>query len=411
MLRLSEILGLPVIDGEGSRVGRVADVRVDPQRGIVDALLVRRRGEPRSDRAFLPWPAVDALSPSQRRVVLQPGAALAATLPAEGESLSLNRDVLDRQIIDIQGRKVVRVNDIYLEYQGSELALRRVETGLASAVRRLLAGIVAARPLDRLTAGFPQQGIPWDYVGMVEPGTARIRLKVHQQLVKMHPADLADILEDLGRVERREIVTALDPETAAQALSEADPSVQASVVEEIRPDQAADLLEEMAPDEAADILGDLSAERSQAVLAAMEREEAQEIRELLRFPESSAGGLMTSEFFLARAHWTVGETLAEIQKVDEDLLGEMDEIPVVQGEDVLAGVVPLVRLVRAPGGARVTEFMRREARAVQTGEPFREVVERFEKYHLRALAVVDEAGRLAGMINIEDVLSRLVQEE
>jgi len=271
-----------------------------------------------------------------------------------------------------------------------------VETGLASAVRRLLTGIVASRPLERLTAGFPQQGIPWDYVGMVEPGTARIRLKSTSQLVKMHPADLADILEDLGAVERREIVTALDPETAAQALSEADPSVQASVVEEIRPDQAADLLEEMAPDEAADILGDLSEERSQAVLAAMESEEAQEIRDLLRFPEDSAGGLMTSEFFLARATGPSARRWPRSRRSTRTSSARWTRSRSCRGRTCSSVSSRWCGSCARAGGAPVREFMRREARAVETGDSFREVVERFEKYHLRALAVVDEAGRLAG---------------
>jgi Mg/Co/Ni transporter MgtE len=242
---------------------------------------------------------------------------------------------------------------------------------------------------------------------MVEPGSARIRLRVHQQLAKMHPADLADILEDLGRVERSRIVAALDPETAAQALSEAEPSVQAAVVEAIQVERAADLLEEMQPDEAADILGDLPEERSRALLDAMESEEAEDVRELLQFEEDSAGGLMTTDFFKARADWTVGRTLAELRDVDTDLLGELDEIPIVGDDDRLVGVAPLVRLVRAAGDRPAVEVMRREARAVTPATPFREVLERFEKYHLRALAVVDEFGALVGLINIEDVLSRL----
>jgi Mg/Co/Ni transporter MgtE len=145
------------------------------------------------------------------------------------------------------------------------------------------------------------------------------------------------------------------------------------------------------------------------VLDAMEEEDAEEVRELLAFKEDSAGGLMTSDFFQARAGWTVGETLAMLQKVDEDIIPEMDEIPLVDEAGKLVGIVPLVRLVRAPGGRPVTEFMRREIRAVTTAAPFKEVVERFEKYHLRALAVVDEFGDLKGIINIEDVLSRLVK--
>jgi len=405
MVHLSEVLGLPVFDADGSRVGRVDDLRVDSHRGIVDCLVLRVRGEVRS----VPWNAVGSFSPEHRRVALVESAVLSTWNGGVADTICLKRDVLDRQIIDTQGRKVVRVNDIALDTAGELLHLRRVEVGLAGAVRRLLAGVISPRLLRRLADGLSQQGIPWDYVGMVEPGSARIRLKVHQQLAKMHPADLADILEDLGRVERREIVSALDPETAAQALSEAEPSVQAAVVEAMHVDRAADLLEEMAPDEAADILGDLPEERLQAVLDAMEVEEADEVRELLTFREDSAGGLMSTDFFQARSGWTVGETLANLQKVDEDQLPEIDEIPLVDDDGKLFGIVPLVRLVRASGGRPITEFMRREVRAVTTSTPFGEVVERFEKYHLRALAVVDEFGDLKGMINIEDVLSRLVK--
>ena len=405
MVHLSEVLRIPVVSGDGTRKGRVDDLRVDSHRGTVDRVLIRGR----AGVQVVPWSAVESFSPENRRVVLAAEAAPEAWPGPEPETLCLKRDVLDRQIIDTQGRKVVRVNDISLEPVGGGLVLRRVEVGLAGAVRSMLAGILTPRLLRRLADGLSQQGIPWDYVGMVEPGTARIRLKVHQQLAKMHPADLADILEDLGRVERREIVAALDPETAAQALSEAEPSVQAAVVEAMNVDRAADVLEEMPPDEAADILADLPEDRLQAVLEAMEEEDAEEVRELLAFREDSAGGLMTTDFFHAKDAWTVGETLAMLQKVDEDLVPEMDEIPVTGEDDALAGMVPIVRLVRAPGGRPVTEFMRREARAVTTSTPFKEVVERFDKYHLRALAVVDDFGRLKGLINIEDVLSRLVK--
>jgi magnesium transporter len=407
MVHLSEVLGLPVLNADGARMGRVDDLRVDSHRGVVDGLVLRVGRELRST----PWSAVASFSPEHRRVGLVEGSQLAVWSGSEPETICLRRDVLDRQIIDTQGRKVVRVNDIALESAGDVLHLRRVEVGLAGAVRRLLAGVVSPRLLRRLVDGLSQQGIPWDYVGMVEPGSARIRLKVHQQLAKMHPADLADILEDLGRVERREIVSALDPETAAQALSEAEPSVQAAVVEGMHVDRAADLLEEMPPDEAADILGELPRERLRAVLDAMEDADADEVRGLLAFREDSAGGLMSTDFFQARSGWTVGETLANLQKVDEDLIPELDEIPLVDDEGKLFGIVPLVRLVRASGGRPVTEFMRREVRAVTTGTPFKEVVERFEKYHLRALAVTDEFGDLKGIINIEDVLSRLVKGE
>lgn len=430
MVHLSEVLGVPVIGADGTRLGRLDDLLVDTMLNRVDRVVVRRRRQ----LVSYPWSAVDAFAPENRRVTLEAQAeALAFTppeehparqvpgeeTPAEGapagpgevESILLRRDVLDRQIIDIQGRKVVRVNDILLDTTGGDLAVRRVEVGLAGAVRRLLAGLISPRHVRQVAAGLSEQGIPWDFVGLVEPRSASIRLKVHQQLARMHPADLADIIEDLGRVERERIVSQMDPEVAAEALSEAEPEVQASVVEAMHTEQAADLLEEMQPDEAADILGDLPAARSRELLNAMEQDEAEDVRELLAYHENTAGGLMTTEFFTARSQWTVAETLSKLREIDEDLVGELDEIPIVAEGERLVGVAPLVRLIRAPGGDAVTSVMRREARAVTPATPFDEVVERFEKYHLRALAVADEFGMLVGLISIEDVFSRLVGED
>jgi CBS domain-containing protein len=356
---------------------------------------------------------VAALSPDQGRILLAEG-AVPGTIEGngnEGEALCLRRDVLDRQIIDVLGRKVVRVNDIVLEAQGDRLYLRRVEVGLAGAVRRLLARLVAPRLVRRVAAGLSQKDIPWDYVALVDPRSATIRLKVHQQLTRMHPADLADIIEDLGRVERQAIVSTLDTETAAHALSETEPSVQAAVVEEINPEKAADLLEEMPPDEAADILADLSEERSEAVLDAMEEDEAEDVRELLAFREDSAGGLMTTEFFRASEHWTAGDVLEALRGFDEQVAHELDEVPVVTEDDKLVGMAPLVRLARAVPEAPVTSACRSESAAVAASATFAEVVDWFAKYHLRSLPVTDEHGRLVGVISGEDVLSRLARRE
>jgi Mg/Co/Ni transporter MgtE len=176
-------------------------------------------------------------------------------------------------------------------------------------------------------------------------------------------------------------------------------------------EDAADLLEEMAPDEAADILGELPDARSEALLDAMEDEEAEDVKELLNFDEDTAGGLMTTEFFKADPSWTVAQTLQALREADPDLLGEMDEIPLVGEGDRLVGIVPLVRMIRQPPDAPVIQAMRRDARAVQPDTPFATVVERFEKYHLRGLAVTNQFGHLIGLITIEDLLSRLTQED
>ena len=408
MIHVSEMLDLPVVDSAHRRVGRLDDVVVDSGQASVEQLVVRQGRE----RTSVAWSAVDSLSPDQGRVVLNEGADLlpADSAIAEGEALSLRRDVLDRQIIDIHGRKVVRVNDIVLESEGGRLFLRRVEVGLAGAVRRLFAGIVSPRLVRGLAAGLSQKNIPWDYVGLVDPRSATIRLKVHQQLTRMHPADLADIIEDLGRVERQTIVANLDAETAAQALSETEPEVQAAVVEQINPERAADLLEEMPPDEAADILGDLPQERSEAVLEAMEEDDAEDVRELLAFREDSAGGLMTTEFFRASERWTAGDVLEALQGFDEQLAEDLDEVPVVTEDERLVGTAPLVRLLRSDPAAAVVAACRPDSPAVAASAPFREVVDLFEKYSLRSLAVVDEHRRLVGLISVEDVLRRLARK-
>jgi magnesium transporter len=406
MVHLSEVLGLMVVDTDGKRLGALDDLQVEPLTGVVRNLSLRSG----ADRRKAPWMNVESLSVETRKVIIAKGTEFEQLTEGQDDLIRLKSDVLDRQIIDIAGRKVVRVNDLLLEVSNHDMYLRWVEVGLAGAIRRLVAGTLSPRLVRRLTAGLSERTIPWDYVGLVEPRMAQIRLKVHQQLARMHPADLADILEDLGRIQRKHLVSILDTETAAQALSEAEPGIQATVVEDIQVERAADLLEEMQPDDAADILGDLPARQSKALLEAMETDEAQEVRELLAFDENTAGGLMTTEFFKADPTWSVGETLKALREADPDLLGEMDEIPLADESGRLAGMVPLVRMVRRTPEEPVTKAMRRDARAVLPSATLAEVVERFEKYHLRGLAVVDVSGYLIGLITIEDLLSRLAEK-
>jgi magnesium transporter len=406
MVYLSEILGITVIDPKSKSYGKLDDLQINPESGLVQRIVVRQKRK----LSMVPWSNVDTLSPETRKLTVARQAEIHSTEKLEEESIYLKRDVLDRQIIDTRGRKVVRVNDVLLDPINGNLGLRGVEIGLGGAVRRLVAGILSPRMVRHLANGLSVKSIPWEYVGLVEPRSAQIRLKVHQQLARMHPADLADILEDLGRMERKTLVSSLDTITAAQALSEVEAPVQASVVEDMQVEQVADILEEMQPDEAADILGELPEERSNALLEAMAEKEAEDLRELLTFDENTAGGLMNTEFFTAEPRWTVSQTLSAFRKADPDLLGEMDEIPLVEPNGKLVGMVPLVRLVRREPEEAVTTAMRRSARAVQPGTHLSEVIERFEKYHLRGLAVVDDFGALVGLISIEDLLTYLIEK-
>jgi magnesium transporter len=404
VIHLSEVIDLPVHDEQGTRLGRVEDLQVDTLLSRVVRLLVRRG----KTVSVFSWTSVKTFSPENRQVTLTAQAAPELANDADNETVLLKRDVLDRQIIDIQGHKVVRVNDLMLETVGDALVLKRVEVGLAGAMRRLFAGFLSPRLVRRLAAGLPEQAISWDYVGLIEPHSSRIRLKVHQQLARMHPADLADIIEDLGRVERSAILSQMSSDIAAEALAEAEPSVQATIVETMPTDQAADVLEKMQPDEAADVLGELPKARSHELLEAMGKEDAKDVRQLLGFAANTAGGLMTTDYFKAEAGWSVAETLAKLREAEPDLLSEVSEIPVAGANDGLVGVVSLVHLVRATPNDLLTGLVWPELVAVTPAAPFSEVLECFEKYHLRTVCVTDEFGVLVGLISIEDVLRRLL---
>jgi sporulation protein YlmC with PRC-barrel domain len=196
-VHLSEILGLPVFDPENRRLGRPADLRIVPLTGLVRHILVRRN----SDTTPVPWNQVDPFSPENRKIDLRERAEMQPAVACEGETLGLRQIVPDRQSIGTRGRKVVRVNDVLLELSHGQVYVRRVEIGLAGTVRRLVAGILAPRRVRHLAGGLSERGIPWEYGGLVEPRSAQIRLKVRQQLARLHPADVADIIEDLGRME------------------------------------------------------------------------------------------------------------------------------------------------------------------------------------------------------------------
>ncbi len=288
--------------------------------------------------------------------------------------VALKRDVLDRQIIDTHGRKVVRVNDIALEEEGGRLFLRRVDIGLAGAVRRLLAGLVAPRFVRRLAEGFPHRDIRWDYVGLVDPRSATIRLKVHQQLARLHPADLADIIEDLGRVERRAIVSTPRPRDrgAGAVRDRARGAGRGRRADRARPRGRPARGDAARRGRRHPGRPDRRSAR-EAVLEAMEEDEAEDVRELLAFSEDSAGGLMTTEFFRAAREWTAGDVLEALRGLDEAVAGELDEVPVVTEDGKLVGMAPLVRLVRVRADAAVTAACRDETPSVRPSARFKEV--------------------------------------
>ncbi|MCL6545806.1 MAG: CBS domain-containing protein, partial [Bryobacteraceae bacterium] len=331
---------------------------------------------------------------------------------ADEYMLRLVRDLLDQQIIDVSGRKVVRVTDVtfsILPENGHDvLRVLEVDIGLRSIFRRLVQGVLPPRLVRRLQRFIPVNSIRWEFCNIVESDPQRrLRLNIsHEALEKLHPADLADIVEELAPEDRQAILTAIDSEVAAEALSEVEPKTQLSILEALDAEKAADIVEEMDPDEAADVLAGLEQETSEEILEEMETQPKTEVQELLEFREDTAGGLMNPETVTLHKDATVADAIAALRG-NEDLLESLTALILVDSEEKLAGVVPLARLFAASPETPLMELRSEPLLAVDVGEKWKKIVELFDKYNLLSLPVVDEEGKLAGVITADDVISVL----
>ena len=409
MLHATELLGGEAYDRDGNFVGRVTELFIEPAdqpNRVARMLLGRGKYLPlvaRYDHLAFVAPGVLRLNVRESE--------LEHYEPNEGW-LAVQKDLLDQQIIDTSGRKVVRVNDIDLaevRTNGTvELRVTQVDVGLTGAARRLLQGVASPGVIHRLQSKLPTRVIPWEFVNLIESDPLRrVKLRItHQKLERMHPADLADIMEELSPVERQSIIASLDEETAAEALAELDKRLTTQIVETLDPEKAADILEEMDPDQAADVLAGLPPETSSEVLREMPGEEAREVRELLKFEESSAGGMMNTEFVFVGQRASCEEVIAWIREKDADL-EQLDTIFLIDGEAKLSGTVPVGKLLLAPATEKMEALKSEPLLSVLPDASEKEVFELFDKYNLRSLSVVDKQGRPIGAIAVDDVVTRL----
>jgi magnesium transporter len=405
---LSSILGAAVYDSTGALAGHVREVALSPQDdpNRISEFIVRTR---EGDR-LLPARQVRTVIGTSIQVN-----GSAQDWPPLGSSeglLLLERDLLDQQIIDVSGRKVVRVNDVDLRREAVngtvKLKIGRVDIGLRGAIRRLLKGLAPNRAIEALAMRMPEKSIPWEAVDLIETDPARrVRLKLaYERLSKLHPADIADILEDLAPAEREAVFGSLKEEVAADALEEIDPRMQVELMRSIESDKAADIVEEMDPDAAADLLADLPQERSEEILEEMEPAERQEVSELLAFHENTAAGRMTTDYIALSPEHTVGDAVDRLRSF-EGPVETISNIYLVDPQEKLVGSVPLVSLVLAPGGTRLGALTPDHVIFCEANTPEKEVAEMFDKYNLLTLPVVDEEQRLTGIITADDVISLL----
>jgi flagellar motility protein MotE (MotC chaperone)/sporulation protein YlmC with PRC-barrel domain len=418
-LALSELLGATVYDPSGAS-GSVREVTLAPQedRSRVSSLIVKTK----SGNRVLPLASVSAINGGIRATT----AAADWPLANGNEGLFLlERDLLDQQVIDVNGRKVVRVNDVDLQVDGPKdssnekdnnkgkekdasthpvLRVHSVDVGARGAVRRLLRGIAPKAALHALLGRIPPRLIPWDFVDVIETDPARrVKLKIsYDGLAKMHPADIADIVEDLAPDERQAVFQTLDEETAAEALEEVSPRVQKAIVESLDSGRAADIVEEMDPDAAADLLGDLPQERSEQILTQMEPEAQQDVVELLEHHEETAAGRMTTDFLALPVAATVQNAIDSLREF-EGGVEALSTIYLVDSHGTLVAAVPLARLVLAQPSTPMLSLVQEPLILAHEGVEENEVAELFDKYNLQTLPVVNEHNRLTGVITSDDV--------
>lgn len=409
---VSSLVGMSVLDASGKSCGRVHEFAVDVARDAahVGALILRRREDGKLREFLLPVEGLEQPSPGTSTL-----RATAAPTPAGeiGDFLLLERDLLDQQIIDVHGHKVVRVNDVNLVWEpatdSEKLSLRiaEVEVGLRGASRRLLKG------LPRVAVGgvsdrFKQRVIPWEFVDLiVRDPTRRVRLKIDQKrLSKLHPSDIAAILEELAPAEREAIFISLPEETAAETLEEVGPKLQKELLQSLDSERAADIIEEMDPAAAADLLGELTEAESDAILEEMEPEERQDVEELLEHEETSAAGRMTTDYVAVHERATVADTVEALRAFEGDP-DTITEVYLLDEAEHLTGVVALARLIIAEKNTPMATLSEGHRVSCDVNARDSEVAEIFDKYNLRSLPVVDAHGKVVGAIHAEQVIAQL----
>jgi sporulation protein YlmC with PRC-barrel domain len=400
---LTALLRTPVTDAQGHLRGRLKDIAVatGPDAGKVAGLVLKTRA------GLCIVPSQDVMETPAGTLELRSSGAL-VPLKEEGNYLYLRQDLVDRQIIDIHGRKVVRVNDVDLEWMGRGAAhllrVAEVEVGLRGAFRRVFKGLLPRATLETLSRKLGASGIPWQFVDVIEVDPARrVKLRIeYERLAEMHPSDLAEILEDLAPAEREAVFTSLDEEVAAETLEEVEPKLQKALLEKLDEERIADIVEEMDPGAAADLLAELSEEQSDAILEEMEPEERQE----LEFDEDSAAGCMTTDFIYLGMQSTVAQAVQALRSFDGDP-ESVTEIYLLDERRVLRGAISLARLVVAQPETRLAVLAEPRVLSCPADLPQNDLAELFDKYNLHALPVVDAQGRMVGVVQADHVISFL----
>ena len=400
----SEVIKRPVLDQLGEEIGGLRDIVVGLGETFpaVIALVV---GAGRTVYV-IPWGTVNLFN----RRVISINTYRKDLTPASPDptDILLCRDILDKQIVDIYGAKLVRVNDLKLSDVNGRLCLVATDIGLRGILRRLGIEEQGEKFLALFRSKLPHKLIGWNYLQTVEPKLSRLTLTVSRKKVaKLHPADLAEIITEVSQKERAAMFKDLDVDTAAEALGELEPRVQADILEGMSKEQAADILEKMPPDEAADVLGDIPEEKAQALMNEMQKDEAEDVQELLVHEEDTAGGLMTTEYLSYPPELTVDDAIKELRLAAPNV-ETIYYLYVVDDEEKLLGVLSLKNLILARPESQLRDIMTAPVKTVTVNADEKDVAEFISKYNLLAAPVVDEDMVMHGIVTVDDVMEVLL---
>jgi magnesium transporter len=393
---LSDFIKKPVLSHKGKKIGKLTDVIVssDHSYPIIKALKINT-----SDKKSIniSWKYIGKLN---NEISLKYPLKEITEYKIQKHDILLLEDVMDRQVVDIEGKKIRRVNDIKISPTNGHFHVIGVDIGVNGILRRLSLNRIA-KPLG-ITSN--EDLISWKDIDPVESDYSKVKLRVpKQKITKLHPADMAEIVDQLGLNESLNILNSLDDESAADTLEEVSPERQVSLLEGMDSQRAAEILDEMSPDDAADVLADLPEEKAEELLDLMEPEESDDLRKLLEYPENTAGGIMTTEFAYVDQDLTIKEVLDALRKMAE-YVETIYYVYVISKKGDLVGVISLRDLLLSDPSSKVSEFMHTHIIKADVMEDQHEVAQTIAKYNLIALPVVEDETKLRGIITVDDAI-------
>jgi magnesium transporter len=410
---LSGIIGKEAFGADGDAIGRIKDLLInavpsgqnDPNQQLVTGVKLKI-GKETKCYSFKPFRVVKA------REMINVTCTGLKELSGEGveNGLLLDENILDKQIVDLNGRKLVRVNDVRLVTLPTGTYVVAVDIGIEGLLRRIGIAIPMKRILSLFKINIPAKFIIWDDVQAIDFSNLNIKLsKSYSKLHTLHPSDLADILEDLGRKSSTSVFSALDEEKAADVLEELEPSAQVYIIESLPVNKVADVLEKMPADEVADILDELESDKAELLLKEMEAKSSQEVRELLEYDDNLVGSLMTTDYLSFSTSKTVEDIFREL-RIRKPEQAELYNMFVTEKEDKLIGTFNLRDLVLAEPDTKISSIMKSDPVSLYDDQKTTAIAELVSKYNLLAVPVIDREEKLQGMVVVDDVVEDLISE-